>query len=98
MYVVTVCFEIKPERLEDFMRLMREQALNSRRLEEGCHQFDIAYEANQPTFVFLYELYTDRVAFDLHLESAHYQEFAAQVESMIKNKIVNTYDTHEAGN
>ncbi|XDZ66722.1 putative quinol monooxygenase [Alphaproteobacteria bacterium LSUCC0684] len=97
MYVVTVSFEINPESVDDFMRLMRAQAVNSRRLEDGCHQFDIAYEANQPDHIFLYELYRDRVAFDLHLESAHYQEFAAQVESMIVKKIVNTFDTHEAG-
>jgi len=95
MYVVTVTFDIRPDRIEAFLRLMRVQAENSRNLEEGCHQFDIAFNAESPGRIFLYELYTDRAAFDLHLESAHYQRFAADTADMIITKAVTLYDTRE---
>jgi len=97
MYVVTVTFDIHPAAVDDFMPLMRQQAANSRRLEEGCHQFDIAYEQSNPCRIFLYELYEDRDAFDLHLESAHYQRFASLTESMVAKKTVATFNTLEAG-
>jgi len=97
MYVVTVIFDIHPAVVDDFMPLMRQQAANSLRLEEGCHQFDIAYEQSNPCRIFLYELYENRDAFDLHLESAHYQRFASLTEGMVAEKAVTTFDTHEAG-
>lgn len=97
MYVVTVTFEIHSANIDAFMPLMREQAANSLRLEDGCHQFDIAYEQSNPGVIFLYELYQDRVAFEIHLESAHYHRFASSIDGMVAKKTVTTFDTLEAG-
>lgn len=88
MYAVTVMFEIKPDRIEAFMPLMRENARVSREDEPGCRQFDICHDE---AVVFLYELYDDRAAFDAHLQSAHFLSFDAAVGPMIDSKSIHLF-------
>ena len=75
MFVVTVTFVIKNEYLDDFMAAMKMQAHNSLTREEGCLQFDVCRDENTPARIFLYEVYTDRAAFDAHLLSPHFLDF-----------------------
>ncbi|WP_146346910.1 putative quinol monooxygenase [Phaeobacter marinintestinus] len=95
MYVVCVTFDINPDDIADFMPLMLENAHNSLTLEPDCHQFDVCRDPDRPDTVFLYELYTDRAAFDAHLNSAHFRSFDAKAAPMIAGKVVATY-TREA--
>ena len=90
MYVVIVDFRIKPERLEEFMPLMLENARLSRDTEPGCRQFDVCVDPADRTRVFLYELYDDRAAFDAHLAAAHFKRFDAAVAPMLAAKAVGT--------
>ncbi|GAB5458335.1 MAG: hypothetical protein Hens3KO_13650 [Henriciella sp.] len=91
MYVVTVTFEVHPEWVEAFASLMRLQAQNSLELESGCLRFDVCFSENGQNTIFLYEIYADRAAFDLHLASDHFKQFDAAVVSMIAAKTVNTW-------
>jgi len=90
-YAVVVTFTIKPDVLEKFTDLIRTNARTSMREETGCHQFDVATDPDRPNEVFLYEIYSDRAAFDTHLASAHFLAFDAAVGSMIASKVVRTY-------
>lgn len=92
-YVVTVTFGIKPGQMAAFMPLMRDNADTSRADEPGCLQFDVCTDAAQPDTVFLYEVYTDRAAFDAHLQARHFLTFDAAVADMIATKAVVTFDT-----
>ena len=91
MYAVTVTFEIDPERIDEFMPLILANARASLGSEPGCHQFDVC-RAKSESRVFLYEVYEDSVAFQTHLESAHFLDFDAAVSAMIQNKTVMTFD------
>jgi len=63
--------------------------------EEGCHRFDVCLGADGE--VFLYELYADAAAFDLHLRSAHFRDFDRIACEMIKEKSIKTYDLAHRG-
>lgn len=91
MFAVTVTFQIKPGRMADFLPLMLANARASLTAEDGCHQFDVATDPKRPDEVYLYELYSDSHAFDLHLGSPHFKAFDAQVGKMITDKTVKTY-------
>ena len=91
MIAVCVTFDIKPDQMAAFMPLMQAQASNSLRAEPGCRHFDICTVGAHDTRVFLYELYSDRAAFDDHLASEHFKEFDAAVAEMIKEKSVAIY-------
>lgn len=92
MYAVCVEFGIHPDRMDDFMPLMEKQAMLSLELEPGCHRFDVWCDAAKETQVYLYEIYADRAAFDLHLASAHFKDFDRNVGPMLASKTVTTWD------
>ena len=88
MIAVLVDFKVALDRLDDFLPLMRRQAKTSQALEEGCVQFDVCTDKADPGSVFLYELYTSRAAFDLHLASDHFKDFDSKVAEMVTGKTV----------
>jgi len=54
--------------------------------EVGCHQFDITQDPHSPTKIFLYELYNDAVAFELHKQASHYLKFNDAISGMVDKK------------
>ncbi|MFY0679229.1 MAG: antibiotic biosynthesis monooxygenase [Thalassovita sp.] len=88
MYVVTVTFKIHPGQMDQFLPLMVENARTSRKDEAGCQLFDVCRDGDE---VFLYEVYDDRAAFDLHLESAHFKAFSAKVDTLVAGKELRLY-------
>ncbi|WP_368185318.1 putative quinol monooxygenase [Aestuariibius sp. HNIBRBA575] len=90
MFAVTVTFMILPGQMDRFLPLMIENARTSLQVEPSCQQFDVC-RGDDPDVVFLYEIYDDRAAFDLHLASPHFQTFDAAVQDMIAHKDVRLY-------
>ena len=95
MYVVTVEFEIKPEKLEDFRAQMLANACASREREPGCRQFDVCADPAKLGLIFLYEVYDDRAAFDAHLAAEHFKIFDRTVAPWIASKAIRTYERLE---
>ncbi|MDC0456943.1 antibiotic biosynthesis monooxygenase [Alphaproteobacteria bacterium] len=88
MFVITVKFVINEKDIEKFKVRMLQQARDSLELEKDCHQFDVCHDPNKKNIVFLYETYTDKNAFNIHLNSKHYLAFNDEVTSWVKEKIV----------
>ena len=95
MYVVTVEFEIKPEKLADFRAQMLANARASREREPGCRQFDVCADPAKPSLIFLYEVYDNRAAFDAHLAAEHFKTFDRTVAPWIASKAIRTYERLE---
>ena len=91
MYVVAVLFELDPVRADVFRAAIMENAETSMREEAGCHRFDVSF-APDGLKCFLYELYTDRGAFDEHLRSPHFISFDARSRVMVLGKRVEAYE------
>ncbi|MDC1408293.1 antibiotic biosynthesis monooxygenase [Candidatus Puniceispirillum sp.] len=88
MLAVCVDFEVDPASLDVFLTIMQKNAADSLANEVGCHQFDITQDPQNPTKIFLYELYDDAVAFDLHKKASHYLEFNRAVSKIVIAKSV----------
>ena len=88
MLAVCVDFEIDPASLDAFLTIMQKNAADSLAKEVGCHQFDITQDLQNPTKIFLYELYDDAAAFDLHKKANHYLEFNQLASEMATAKSV----------
>lgn len=91
MFVVTVEFQVKPARHAAFMMEMAANAIASLEREPGCRQFDVCVARDEPHRIFLYEVYDDRAAFDLHLKAPHYLNFDATVKDWVERKTVNIW-------
>ncbi|MDZ4729569.1 MAG: antibiotic biosynthesis monooxygenase [Xanthomonadales bacterium] len=90
MFVVCVTFEIQPKQYAAFRQAVQNQAANSLQQEADCHVFDVCINADHDT-VFLYEHYSDRAAFDAHLQSQHFLNFDAQTRPWVLNKSVTSW-------
>lgn len=91
MYVVTVVFRVHPEHAEAFLPAIQENARLSLEREPGCQRFDVCVGEGGATTVFLYEIYSDRAAFEAHVDMDHFRSFDAQVSSWVADKQVATY-------
>ncbi|WP_033068255.1 putative quinol monooxygenase [Thalassospira australica] len=88
MFAVIVRFEIWSHSVAKFKDLVLKQAANSLKLEDACSQFDVVQDASDPSVFYLYEIYDDRAAFDVHLASAHFKQFDTEAQPMIARKEV----------
>ena len=88
MLAVCVDFEIDLTSLDAFLIIMMKNTSDSLANEVGCHQFDVAQDQQNPTKIFLYELYDDAVAFELHKKASHYLEFNDAIRGMVNKKSI----------
>ena len=95
MHVVTVLFRIKSGSEQLFLERVSSQARASLEREAGCLQFDVCVGGNDPTDVFLYELYEDSAAFDLHLQTPHFLSFDVASRPDVLEKTVRRWNRFE---
>ena len=91
MFAVVVTLKIEEGAMAAFLPAIKDNARTSLAEESGCRHFDVCTDSDRPNEVFLYELYTDRVAFVAHLESTHFKVFDRRVAPMVSEKDIRTY-------
>eukprot|EP00933_Yihiella_yeosuensis_P060499 TRINITY_DN63256_c0_g1_i1.p1 TRINITY_DN63256_c0_g1~~TRINITY_DN63256_c0_g1_i1.p1 ORF type:complete len:104 (-),score=28.33 TRINITY_DN63256_c0_g1_i1:232-543(-) len=69
---IFVSFEVKPDSLEEFKKIMGVDATETRK-EPGCLRFDLLREKDSDTKYSLYEIYKDQAAMDHHVTTEHYK-------------------------
>jgi len=74
-----------------FMPLIQTNAAKSLADEPECHRFDVCLNPAVPEELLLYEIYTDRAAFDVHLASEHFKVFDQATSSMVASKSTRIY-------
>ncbi|CCV11821.1 antibiotic biosynthesis monooxygenase [Mesorhizobium sp. STM 4661] len=96
-FAITVAFELLEGAFPEFHRLVTENAALSVELEPDCLRFDVLTPADAAasSHVFLYEIYRDRAAFDLHLASDHFRQFDQRSRDLVISKTVVAYRVEE---
>jgi quinol monooxygenase YgiN len=74
-FVVVPEFVVKPDCLDAFLALAKDDASHSVADEPGCRQFDIVQMEGAPCQVLFYEVYDSPAAFDAHLRTPHLARF-----------------------
>ena len=72
MHVLVVTIDIKPGCKDPFIAAMLEDARGSVKHEPGCVRFDVIQDEHNLNRIYLYEVYTDRAAFDAHMKMPHF--------------------------
>ena len=62
---------IVPERVDEFLKVIEEDAKGSR-LEEGCLQFDVLRSQNDSNIFYFYEVYSSQEAVEFHKKQPHF--------------------------
>ncbi len=68
---------VKSGQFARFWRYL-EADITGTRVEPGCLRFDVLRDAETPSTLYLYEVYRDRAAFDLHREAPYFKAFFAE--------------------
>jgi autoinducer 2-degrading protein len=63
---------IKPEKREQFLKAIEEDALGSERDEPGCQRFNVLQDKEDENLYYFYEVYKDDEAFAAHQTMPHY--------------------------
>jgi (4S)-4-hydroxy-5-phosphonooxypentane-2,3-dione isomerase len=82
MNMIIVRLDVKPDRVNDFLKLVTFNATESRK-EPGNLRFDVVRSVDSPTLFRLYEVYRDDAAVAAHQATAHYAKWRAEIEALL---------------
>jgi autoinducer 2-degrading protein len=80
--IILVEVNVKPEKLQEFLDLIKYDAEHSENDEPGCLRFDVLRDSEDPHKFFYYEVYKDEAARMAHRETPHFKRYAAESQDM----------------
>lgn len=86
-YTIIISFDLKETCRDMFLGHVRANAAASLEREVDCLRFDVLVPISHAgPDVMLYEVYSDRSAFEAHLVSPHFAEFDAATREIVKRR------------
>jgi autoinducer 2-degrading protein len=76
MICVLVEVHVKPSKLDEFLEVIKHDAVHSEADEPGCLRFDVLRDKDDPMKFFFYEVYRDLAAQQAHRQTPHYAVWA----------------------
>lgn len=95
MFAVVVTLEANPDRVEELIAALEQNAKHSR-TEVSCLKWEWSRHVSEPNQFAIYELYTDAEAFAAHKASAHFAEWKAATEGLLAWKKAGQYNVDGA--
>jgi quinol monooxygenase YgiN len=84
-YVRVAEIEIDPSQIEPYRAAAKEQIEASVRLEPGVLALYSVADKEDPSHVFVFEMYADVDAYKSHLETAHFNKYKTTTQDMVKS-------------
>ena len=84
-YVRVAEIEIDPTQIEPYKAAAKEQIEAAVRLEPGVLALYSVADKENPSRVWVFEMYTDVDAYKSHLETAHFQKYKTITQDMVKS-------------
>jgi (4S)-4-hydroxy-5-phosphonooxypentane-2,3-dione isomerase len=86
-FALIVTMKIKPGCMEDFKKLILENAEAARRDEPGNHGFKVVASHEDENTLYFYEEYTDEEAFKAHQNAPHFKKYFEAAKDMMAERI-----------
>jgi autoinducer 2-degrading protein len=84
MIALLVSIHIKPDKREQFLAAIEDDAICSERDEPGCLRFNVLEDQADPNHFFFYEVYKDEAAVEAHRAAPHYARWLAAREETVE--------------
>ena len=84
-YVRVAEIEIDPAQIEPYRAAAKEQIEAAVRLEPGVLTLYSVADRENPSLVFVIEIYADVDAYKAHLETAHFKKYKSTTQDMVKS-------------
>lgn len=75
MISLLVTLEIAPDRVDEFLGYIKEEAADARAKEPGCRRFELSRSVDKPNLFTLTEGYDDLAALEAHRQTPHFLLF-----------------------
>ena len=83
--------DVEPEMLEDYMAFAREVGQVSMTTEPGVLALYSMQAKDNPSKIYILEVYADNNAYQQHIRTAHFQKYKKSTEKMVRNlKLIDT--------
>ena len=77
MLMLMVNVKVRPERRDEFLAAITEDAQHTTEREEGNFQFTVIQHNDDPNAFSFLEVYRDEAALDAHRQTPHFQKYRA---------------------
>jgi len=84
-YVRVAEIEIDPSQVEPYNAAVKEQIEAAVRLEPGVLALYSVADKENPSHVFVFEMYADVDAYKSHLETVHFKKYKTTTQNMVKS-------------
>lgn len=89
MYIIIAPLQVKEGFRERFLEEMVKDAEGSVKNEPDCLRFDIVEDPSNPNWIWLYEVYKDKAAFEKHKKMPHFLRWREVTGDWIEKSSVN---------
>ena len=76
---------IKPEYLDEYLSILKEESKASMELESGVISIYPMYQKGNPTEIKILEIYADKEAYESHLETPHFKHYKTTTLKMVNS-------------
>jgi len=76
---------IKPEYLDEYLSILKEESKASVELEPGVISIYPMYQKENPTEIRILEIYEDKKAYESHLETPHFKHYKTTTLKMVNS-------------
>ena len=80
LFVIHAPLLVQADRVSDFIAAICLDAIGSVNEEPGCLRFDVFQNQENPTEIYLYEVYANKEAFDYHMRTPHFERWFETVK------------------
>src|SRR5271169_3143593 len=84
--VIVVELEIVPTELDNFKAAVKENAAAWVLEEPGCLEFNVAFDKDNPTHAFIFEVYENAEAIAAHQATSRFKNYMAEAPKRIKSR------------
>ena len=88
MICMLIEVHIKPSALDEFLKVIKHDAVHSMADEPGCLRLDVLRDNDDPLKFHFYEVYKDEAARLAHREMPHFAEWAKFMKHGLDREIV----------
>ena len=88
MICMLIEVHIKLSALDEFLEVIKYDAVHSEGSEPGCIRFDVLRDNEAPLKFYFYEVYKDETARLAHRETPHFARWAKFIETGLNGEIV----------
>src|SRR5512136_341868 len=88
MICMLIEVHVKPSALDEFLKVIKHDAVHSEGDEPGCLRFDVLRDNDDPLKFYFYEVYRDEAARLAHREMPHFADWAKFVKHGLDREVV----------